>query len=76
MVADPVSPLAAGRDAFGLGMWQEAYAHLAAADRTDVGGLTARDPESLGEAAFWTGRAERIVSLTPLFGQRLLMRAS
>jgi class 3 adenylate cyclase len=54
-------PLEAGREAARRHAWREAYDLLHSAD--EAGGLTADDLESLGNAAWWTGRLEEAIGL-------------
>lgn len=54
-------PLEAGREAVLRHAWREAYPLLREADATR--GLTAQDLESLGDAAWWTGRLDEALSL-------------
>lgn len=51
-----IEPLEAGRDAITRRAWQEAFDLLTQADMSGL--LEPHDLESLGEAAWWTGRLE------------------
>ncbi len=49
-----------GRQAAARGMWRDAYAAYASADREE---LAAEDLEAFAEAAWWTGRLEEAIDL-------------
>jgi class 3 adenylate cyclase len=54
-------PLEAGREAARRHAWRDAYDLLRRAD--EGGGLAAGDLESLGDAAWWTGRLDEAIEL-------------
>jgi class 3 adenylate cyclase len=54
-------PLEAGREAARRHAWRDAYDLLRRAD--ERGGLAAGDLESLGDAAWWTGRLDEAIEL-------------
>ena len=54
-------PLEAGREAARKHAWRDAYTLLLEAD--GAGGLSGADLESLGEAAWWTGRLDEALEL-------------